>query len=243
MGRDAGGLTASPADAKEHNWLSLGDASRFLGVHPTTLRAWADQGQVRAFRTPGGHRRFSQQDLQHFVATRQGRKRLAPNGLAQHLLSHTRRDLARHPDLLSIWQGSHDEAARDEKRESGRRLLGLTIQFMARKHGRAAILQDARTIGATYGRDAALAGLPLAHTARIILFFRDSLHRAMQQHDRIDSIADLEGLRLQRDLYHILDEVLLAALGAYESALQGTGHEAASAALLPVGEVKEESPR
>ncbi len=243
MNPNAEGLPAPPAGAEERNWLSLGDASRFLGVHPTTLRAWADQGQVRAFRTPGGHRRFSQQDLQNFVATRQSRGRLAPNGLAQHLLSHTRRALARNPDVLSIWQESHDEAARDEKRESGRRLLGLTIQFMARRRGRAAILQDARTIGAAYGRDAAMAGLPLAHTARIILFFRDSLHRAIQQQDRLGSVADLEGFRLQRDLYYILDEVLLAALSAYESTVQRTGHEAASAPLLPVGETEEESPR
>lgn len=242
MGQNAARSSVSPAEAEEHNWLSLSDSSRFLGVHPTTLRAWADQGQVRAFRTPGGHRRFSQQDLQHFVATRQGREGLAPNGLAQRLLSHARRELARNPDVLSTWQESHDEAARDEKRESGRRLLGLTIQFMARKRGRAAILQGARAIGATYGRDAAIAGLPLAQTARIILFFRDSLNRAIQQHDRLDSVADLEGLRLQRDLYYILDEVLLAALDAYESALQGIGHDAVPDRLLPVGESEEESP-
>ena len=38
--------------------LSLGPASRLLGVDPDTLRRWADEGRVEAFTTPGGHRRF-----------------------------------------------------------------------------------------------------------------------------------------------------------------------------------------
>ncbi|MCC7352301.1 MAG: helix-turn-helix domain-containing protein [Anaerolineae bacterium] len=225
----------------ERNWLNLGEASRFLGVHPTTLRVWADQGQVRAFRTPGGHRRFSRQDLQHFVTTRQSGEDIAPNGLAQHLFSHTRRELAHHPDVLAIWQEHHDEAARDKQRESGRRLLGLTIQYMARERGRTAVVRDARGIGAAYGKDAALAGFPLAHTARIILFFRDSLNEAIQQRNKTGSETDAEELRLGRDLYYILDEVLVAALDAYESTLQRAGHHAIPGKLSLAKETAEES--
>ena len=39
-------------------WLSLGPASRLLGVDPDTLRRWADEGRVTVYTTPGGHRRF-----------------------------------------------------------------------------------------------------------------------------------------------------------------------------------------
>src|ERR1700716_4644897 len=39
-------------------WLTLGEASRLLGVDPDTLRRWADNGKVDVFTTPGGHRRF-----------------------------------------------------------------------------------------------------------------------------------------------------------------------------------------
>src|SRR2546421_9809590 len=39
-------------------WLTLGEASRILGVDPDTLRRWADSGKIDVFTTPGGHRRF-----------------------------------------------------------------------------------------------------------------------------------------------------------------------------------------
>ena len=45
-------------------WLSLGAASRLVGVGPETLRRWADQGRVQAFVTPGGHRRFNRRSLE-----------------------------------------------------------------------------------------------------------------------------------------------------------------------------------
>jgi excisionase family DNA binding protein len=48
-------------------WLTLGEASRFLGVDESTLRGWADAGRVSAFRTPGGHRRFSRAALEQFL--------------------------------------------------------------------------------------------------------------------------------------------------------------------------------
>lgn len=34
-------------------------AARLLGVHPNTLRAWADKGQVPVTRLPSGYRRFT----------------------------------------------------------------------------------------------------------------------------------------------------------------------------------------
>jgi excisionase family DNA binding protein len=48
-------------------WLTLGQAAKFLGVAQSTIRKWSDQGRVRAFYTPGGHRRFRLTDLEAFV--------------------------------------------------------------------------------------------------------------------------------------------------------------------------------
>jgi excisionase family DNA binding protein len=51
----------------EADWLTLGQAARFLGVAQSTIRKWSDQGRVPAFYTPGGHRRFRRSDLEAFV--------------------------------------------------------------------------------------------------------------------------------------------------------------------------------
>ena len=43
--------------------FSISEAAEHLGVSPLTLRNWERQAKVRAFRTPGGHRRFRKSDL------------------------------------------------------------------------------------------------------------------------------------------------------------------------------------
>jgi excisionase family DNA binding protein len=53
--------------AGEPDWLTLGQAAKFLGVAQSTIRKWSDQGRVPAFYTPGGHRRYRRRDLEAFV--------------------------------------------------------------------------------------------------------------------------------------------------------------------------------
>src|SRR4030088_2933097 len=57
-------------------WLSLGEASRILGITPATLRRWADHGDVAAFVTPGGHRRFPRSTIESLLP--QARRRRPP---------------------------------------------------------------------------------------------------------------------------------------------------------------------
>jgi excisionase family DNA binding protein len=54
------------------DWLTLGQAARYLGVAQSTIRKWSDQGRLAAFYTPGGHRRYRQRDLDEFVAGSSG---------------------------------------------------------------------------------------------------------------------------------------------------------------------------
>ena len=54
-----------PGDDGE--WLTLGQAARFLGVAQSTIRKWSDNGQVPTFYTPGGHRRYRRADLNAFL--------------------------------------------------------------------------------------------------------------------------------------------------------------------------------
>jgi excisionase family DNA binding protein len=45
----------------------LGQAARYLGVAQSTIRKWSDSGRVRAFKTPGRHRRYRRDDLDAFL--------------------------------------------------------------------------------------------------------------------------------------------------------------------------------
>jgi excisionase family DNA binding protein len=55
------------APTGEPDWLTLGQAAKFLGVAQSTIRKWSDQGRVPAFYTPGGHRRYRRGDLDNFL--------------------------------------------------------------------------------------------------------------------------------------------------------------------------------
>jgi excisionase family DNA binding protein len=55
------------APGNEPDWLTLGQAAKFLGVAQSTIRKWSDVGRVPAFYTPGGHRRFKRGDLEAFL--------------------------------------------------------------------------------------------------------------------------------------------------------------------------------
>src|ERR1044072_4005268 len=64
--------TSRRAPGADPDWLTLGQAAKYLGVAQSTIRKWSDQGLVPAFYTPGGHRRFRRRDLDSFLA-RSGR--------------------------------------------------------------------------------------------------------------------------------------------------------------------------
>jgi excisionase family DNA binding protein len=63
-------------------WLTLGQAARYLGVAQSTIRKWSDGGRLPAFYTPGGHRRFRRNDLDEFLSgSRGGSPEAAPTVL------------------------------------------------------------------------------------------------------------------------------------------------------------------
>ena len=63
----AGEQHAKQASPYESDWLTLGQAARYLGVAQSTIRKWSDNGRVRAFKTPGRHRRYRRRDLDAFL--------------------------------------------------------------------------------------------------------------------------------------------------------------------------------
>jgi excisionase family DNA binding protein len=49
--------------------LSTSQAAQALGVSLGTIRRWSDMGYLQSYRTPGGQRRFSQEQISQFLGT------------------------------------------------------------------------------------------------------------------------------------------------------------------------------
>jgi len=199
------------------NWLSLSQAARILGVHPTTLRRWSDEGTIRCLRTPGGHRRFLQGDLEAFLEAQiEDPSPAPPVVLTQSIVQQTRREIEMRQLDTTSWHAAFNESECAARRESGRRLLGLAIQFTSRTGGRERILNEARCIGREYGRDAAERGLSLVDTAQALMFFREALISAARPGLSSRGNYDAEDVRIHRSLRQFLNQVFFAAMAGFE---------------------------
>jgi excisionase family DNA binding protein len=49
--------------------LSTSQAATALGVSLGTIRRWSDMGHLQSYRTPGGQRRFSQDQINAFIVS------------------------------------------------------------------------------------------------------------------------------------------------------------------------------
>jgi excisionase family DNA binding protein len=49
--------------------LSVSEASTFLGVSAASVRSWSNSGYLRAYRTPGGQRRYAIEELEEFLSS------------------------------------------------------------------------------------------------------------------------------------------------------------------------------
>ena len=59
--------------------ISTKEAASILGVGPTTIKRWADEGRISSLRTAGGHRRFRLQDIQALLQREQAQPQGDPS--------------------------------------------------------------------------------------------------------------------------------------------------------------------
>jgi excisionase family DNA binding protein len=222
-------VTAHTFAPDMQQWLTLKDASEFLGVHFTTLRAWADNGEIRVFRTPGGHRRFSLADLRRFLEERATQhSNISEDILVDAAVVLVRKELQNgDPPAQASWYYPLDEAAHNSRRSRGRQLFSLAISYVLKPAQRVRILDDGRKLGREYGHEAGASQLSLAATGRAVRFFRGQLIQAVRSQENPDLI-DADDVRIQSLLDQFLDEVLYAVLDGYEQCVRQAAGEPVS---------------
>lgn len=208
--------TLSVGDPSDREWLGLGQAARYLGVHPGTLRRWADHGEIPVILTPGGHRRFPLADLQQFAESRK-QLRLA-SGLEQRwadqALLRTRQEIV--GQQQEPWLVAFNETDRQKERALGHRLMGVMLQYVALTEGGDDLLEEAQTIGQAYAATALRLGLSLVEALQAMLFFRDTMVEAAVQMPEAARARPEANARLLRRINRLLNSVQLSIAVVYE---------------------------
>jgi excisionase family DNA binding protein len=206
---------ASPAPGTTTRWVNLGRACEILGVNESTVRRWADSGEIRCFRTPGGHRRFAEGDL---YAMTEGGSQRSESDLETAAVSRIRRQLhSGNKAATASWYATIEEEERDALRPLGQRLLSLVGDYISRKGRRAQVEQEVDEIGRRYGQVLHERGMPLMQAVQAFTFFRRSIDTAAKQLAERDSMGSDEAARAREDIAGLADRVLLQMTSAYDS--------------------------
>jgi excisionase family DNA binding protein len=210
----------TPAPPPPTRWLSIEAACQLLGVDQSTLRRWSDGGKIPVFRTPGGHRRYAEDDLKALVkGDSRGRKRMSRASLTSLSLSAYERAGAESHGRNQPWRHAYDPATLEELRPLGRRLVDLTIRYVSARVEREEILAESRAIGARYGEVSARAGLSTADALEAFLYFRTPVITAVTQHIEDEQVPARRAARVISELTAFMDQVLIATISAHEGQL------------------------
>jgi excisionase family DNA binding protein len=209
-------MKSKNADVQQEEIISISEASHILGVNEATLRQWTDEGELKAFITPGGHRRYSRADLKKF--TRSSRKKLGIKDLAVEIedTSGLHREIARkfledNPNFRQPGSAYHRHLA-----DLGRRLLELVVKYVGEPSSRQETTAAAKEIGTSFGVTLAEMGLPLTNSVAAFLSHRDpfmkaAIHLISKREPVRGSMMDAIPLANQ-----FIDEALVAMIAAHQ---------------------------
>ena len=62
-------FTTTHPDNDSQLVFTSSQAARYVGVSLATIRRWTDAGHISCYRTPGGQRRFSRDQLDDFMSS------------------------------------------------------------------------------------------------------------------------------------------------------------------------------
>ena len=199
-----------------NDWLSLSDVARMLGVHSSTVRAWADQGVLPVYRTEGGHRRFLQDEINLWVQTSRQKKEVDPERALRDVLKRIRFKIGENQLESEKWYQKLDNEARLKYRMSGKNLMQSLASYLSAE-GEDAIA-EARSLGYEYASSGRRYGLSIIDATCAFLFFRNALLEAMIAVYLDARVSDTEswGDMLSR-IHAFTDQTMLSLMETYQA--------------------------
>ncbi|MBI4491843.1 MAG: helix-turn-helix domain-containing protein [Chloroflexi bacterium] len=214
MEREAKTDAAQP----DTHWVGMRRACEILGVNQATLRQWTDSGRVRAFLTPGGHRRYAEHDL--LALTGQA----APASDLPALETLLIRSRERYESVIrqclhaNPWFQSFDQQARLHFRILGNSMLNLLTAYVVApsRRERQRCLEEGREVATQYGQQAADLGLSLTDATEAFLLFRNPVLESVSQWLRAPHAQNVQTGEVLKRMNHFMDQVLVALAAAHE---------------------------
>ena len=201
-------------------WLSLSQAAEVLGVHPSTVRSWADQGSLPAQRTQGGHRRFRRTDVEQWQRLRSENAIPESNTVFYGMLRTTRLQIEEARLENQEWYRKLDDEARRQYRLSGRSLVqGLAVHLSATGDGMEA---EARSLGYEYASRGQRCGLDCVEAAHAFQFFRSAvMESVLNAYEAAGVRSPQAWTDMVRKMITFSDLIMLTLLETYEALQRG----------------------
>ncbi len=202
----------------EDEWLSLREAAEMLGMHPATVRLWADRNELPSRRTSGGHRRFRRSDiearLRHEAERRPGP---AAQLLVQSVLGRVRFAFTDGTLNTLPWYEHFDDSAREAYRRLGRQVLELLLHALSDGTSAEELRSEAIRLGMEYGSITRASHVPVADAVRAFLYFRSLVDESVLQLTEVQGVRDHQDIPWAESLYQIqalTNEILPALIEA-----------------------------
>ena len=198
-------------------WLSLSDAAKLLGVHPSTVRLWSDKGVLPVHKTQGGHRRYKRGEILLWAESnsKSGEDALAPEGMMQEVVKNVRVQVSEGRLQAESWYQKLDEDARNQYRTSARSLFQGLMTYVASNGEEAS--GEAHAIGYEYASRARRYSLSYVDAARAFLFFRDALIESVVKVYAEANVPSKQATSVYMKMHEFTDGILISLLETYRN--------------------------
>ena len=163
---------------EQESLVSISEASRALGVSEAALRQWTDEGELKAFITPGGHRRYSVAELKKFMGSQQRVHNIKDLVAELEDTVQVHGEIARGYLNTTSWDSKLSQESQGRLADLGRGLLRLIIRYVTVPSKREETMELARSVGREHGEMLAKLGLPLTDSVEAFILHRGPIMNA-----------------------------------------------------------------